>query len=88
MTVAEPHMVIGRVGFTSNGNFIASPTDASDLIAELEAQIDELTEQRKQLRAVLQKCAALTPEISDAKHEILLATDAKNIHPQQENFLP
>jgi len=88
MTTGTPHMVIGRVGFASNGEFVANPHDASDLVAELEAQIDELIEQRNQLRIVLQKCAALTPAISDAKHEILLATDPKNLHPPQENFLP
>ena len=88
MTTATPHMVIGRVGFASNGEFIASPADASDLVAELEAQVDELIGQVNQLRAVLQKCAALTPQISDAKHEALLATDPKNLHPRQENFLP
>jgi hypothetical protein len=88
MTTATPHMVIGRVGFAANGEFIASPADASDLVAELEAQVDELIGQVNQLRAVLQKCAALTPQISDAKHEVLLATDPKNLHPRQENFLP
>jgi hypothetical protein len=88
VSTAAPHMVIGRVGFASNGDFIASPTDASDLVAELEAQVHELVEQRKQLRAILQKCAALTPQISDEKHEVLLATDPKNLHPRQENFLP
>jgi hypothetical protein len=88
MTTATPHMVIGRVGFAANGEFIASPADASDLVAELEAQVDELIGQVNQLRAVLQKCAALTPQISDAKHEALLATDPKNLHPRQENFLP
>lgn len=88
MTAAAPHMVIGRIGFASDGNFIAHPTDASSLVAELQAQIDELIDQRNQLRAVLQKCAALTPAISDAKHEALLQTDPKNLHPRQENFLP
>jgi hypothetical protein len=88
MTTATPHMVVGRVGFASNGEFIAHPADASDLVAELEAQVDELIAQRNRLRAVLQKCAALTPAVSDAKHEVLLATDPKNLHPRQENFLP
>jgi hypothetical protein len=81
-------MVVGRVGFASNGEFIASPADASDLVAELEAQVDELISQRNRLRAVLQKCAALTPVVSDAKHEALLQTDPKNLHPRQEMFLP
>ena len=88
MTTGTPHMVIGRVGFATNGDFIASPADASSLVAELRAHIDELIEQRDQLRSVLQKCAALTPQISDAKHEILLATDPKNLHPPQEKPLP
>ena len=88
MTTAAPHMVIGRVGFATNGDFIASPADASSLVAEMQAQIDELIEQRNQLRAVLQKCAALTPAISNAKHEALLQTDPKNLHPPQEKPLP
>ena len=85
MTTAAPHMVIGRIGFASNGEFVAHPADASDLIAELETEIAELTTQRDNLRRVLQKCAALTPQISDEKHEVLLKTDPKNYEKQQEN---
>jgi hypothetical protein len=85
MTTAAPHMVIGRVGFASNGEFVAHPADASDLIAELEAEIAKLTTERDDLRSVLQKCAALTPQISDEKHEVLLKTDPKNYEKQQKN---
>lgn len=88
MTTTEPHLVIGRVGFASNGNFRASPADASSLVAELEARVEELTNHLKRTRSVLQKCAALTVAISDEKHETLLATDPKNLHPRQEYFLP
>jgi hypothetical protein len=85
MTTAAPHMVIGRVGFASNGEFVAHPADASDLIAELEAEIAQLATERDDLRSVLQKCAALTPQISDEKHEVLLKTDPKNYEKQQKN---
>ena len=85
MTTTAPHMVIGRVGFASNGEFVAHPADASELIAELEAEITRLTTERDDLRRVLQKCAALTPQISDEKHEVLLKTDPKNYEKSQEN---
>jgi hypothetical protein len=78
-------MVIGRVGFSNNGEFVAHPHDASDLIAELEAEIAKLTTERDDLRRVLKKCAALTPQISDEKHEILLKTDPRNYENPQEN---
>jgi hypothetical protein len=78
-------MVIGRVGFASNGEFVASPEDASDLIAELEAEIAKLTRHRNRLRRALQNCAALSPAASDEKHEALLETDPKNYENPQEN---
>ena len=65
MSNSAPHMVVGAVGFGNTGDFYAGPEDATDRIAELEARIDELTWDRNKLRRVLQKCAALTPQISD-----------------------
>jgi hypothetical protein len=85
MTTAAPHMVIGRVGFASNGEFVAHPADASELVAELEAEIAKLTRHRNRLRRALQNCAALSPAASDEKHEALLETDPKNYEKQQEN---
>ena len=85
MTTAAPHMVVGAVGFGNTGEFYAGPEDATDRIAELEAEIAELISQRSRLRRVLQKCAALTPQISDEKHEVLLKTDPKNYENAREN---
>jgi hypothetical protein len=85
MTTAAPHMVIGRVGFASNGEFVAHPADASELIAELEAEIAKLTRHRNRLRRALQNCAALSPAASDEKHEALLETDPKNYEKQRKN---
>lgn len=67
--------VVGEVGF--GPSFATNPAD-NQVIAELEARIDELTWQLHETRRVLQKCAALSPQISDEKHEILLATAPKN----------
>ena len=83
--------MIGQINFgpTAEASFLRGQIAMQAMqITDLEAEVHELIAQRSQLRSVLQKCAALTPQISDAKHEILLATDPKNLHPRQENFLP
>jgi hypothetical protein len=85
MTTMIPDLVVGAVGF--GPNFATDPLD-SELVAELRAEVAELISQRNRLRSVLQKCAALSPEISDEKHEVLLATDPRNLHPPQEKPLP
>ena len=85
MSTMIPDLVVGAVGFGNHGEFYAGPEDATDRIAELEAEIAELISQRSRLRRVLQKCAALTPQISDEKHEVLLKTDPKNYEKSQEN---
>ncbi len=84
-------MNVGQINFgpTAEASFLRGQVAAQAMeLADLQAEVSELISQRKQLRAVLQKCAALTPQISDAKHEVLLATDPRNLHPRQENFLP
>ena len=84
-------MNVGQVNFgpTAEASFLRGQVAMQAMeVADLEAEVAELIAQRNQLRAVLQKCAALTPQISDAKHEALLQTDPKNLHPRQENFLP
>jgi hypothetical protein len=83
--------MIGQINF-------GPPAEASSLrgqvamqameIADLEAEVAELISQRNQLRAALQGCAALTPAVSDAKHQALLQTDPKKLHPPQEKPLP
>jgi hypothetical protein len=85
MTTMIPDLVVGAVGFGDTGDFYAGPEDASDLVAELRAEVAELIRHRNRLRRVLQKCAALSPEISDEKHEVLLETDPKNHENPQEN---
>ena len=85
MTTMIPDLVVGAVGFGDTGDFYAGPEDASDLVAELRAEVAELIRHRNRLRRVLQKCAALSPEISDEKHEVLLETDPKNYENPQEN---
>jgi hypothetical protein len=82
MTTMIPDLVVGAVGF--GPNFATDPVD-SELVAELRAEIAELISHRNRLRSVLQKCAALSPEISDEKHEALLQTDPKNLQNDQEN---
>lgn len=64
--------VVGEVGFGPNLN------GHSKEVARLEAEVAELIRHRNMLRRVLQKCAALSPEISDEKHEALLKTAPEN----------
>jgi hypothetical protein len=82
---------VGQINFgpTAEASFLRGQIAAQAMeIGDLEEEVHELIAQRNRLRRILQKCAALSPEISDAKHEVLLATDPKNLHPRQENFLP
>jgi hypothetical protein len=84
-------VTLGQINFgpTAETSFLRSQVAAQAAdIRDLEAEVAQLIAQRNQLRAVLQKCAALTPAVSDAKHEALLQTDPKNIHPPQEKPLP
>lgn len=64
--------VVGEVGFGPNLNGHAEE------ISQLEAEVAELIRHRNMLRRVLQKCAALSPEVSDEKHEVLLKTAPEN----------
>jgi hypothetical protein len=85
MSTMIPDLVVGAVGFGNTGDFYAGPIDASDLIADLEAEVAQLTRHRNRLRRALQNCAALSPAASDEKHEALLETDPKNHENSQEN---
>jgi len=60
--------VVGEVGF--------GPSFGSDdkRVAELEAEVAKLIKDRNVLRRALQRCAALSNEVADAKHEALLST--------------
>jgi hypothetical protein len=66
--------VVGEVGFGPNLDFYANPVDATPKIELLEAQVAKLTKDRNILRRALERCAALSNEVADAKHEALLAT--------------
>jgi len=83
MTTMIPDLVVGEVGF--GPQFADDSVNVHLEITALEAEVAELIRQRNRLRRVLQKCAALSPEISDEKHEALLQTDPKNLHREQEN---
>ena len=84
-------MTLGQINFgpTAEASFLRGQVAMQSMqIIDLEAEVAELISQRNRLRAVLQGCAALTPAISDEKHEALLATDPKKLHPSQEKLLP
>ena len=84
-------MSLGQINFgpTAEASFLRGQVAMQAMdIRDLEAEVAQLIAQRNRLRAALQGCAALTPAISDAKHEALLKTDPKNLHPPQEKLLP
>lgn len=60
--------VLGEVGF--------GPSFGGDdkRLAELEAEVAKLIKHRNMLRRALERCAALSNDVADAKHEALLAT--------------
>ena len=64
----KAHYVVGEVGF--------GPSFGADAarVAMLEAQVAKLIKDRNVLRRALERCAALSEEVSHAKHEALLAT--------------
>ena len=64
---------VGEVGF---GPAFGDRHDSE--VELLEAQLAEKQRHINALRRVLQKCAALSPEISDLKHEVLLETAPEN----------
>ena len=60
--------VVGEVGF---GPSFGVETAR---VQELEAQVAKLSKDRNVLRRALERCAALSNEVADAKHEALLTT--------------
>ncbi len=64
----NPDLVVGAVGFGSN-------FDAAAEVASLQAENRELIKRVNRLKLILSRCAALSPEISDEKHEALLAVE-------------
>lgn len=71
--------VVGEVGFGSNltpeSDFYKAQCEQLELqVKDLQAQLAEKQRHVNILRRSLQRCAALSPEISDEKHEVLLKT--------------
>ena len=64
----KAHYVVGEVGF---GPSFGAEAARAEL---LEAQVAKLIKDRNVLRRALERCAALSEEVSHAKHEALLAT--------------
>lgn len=64
----RPEFLVGEVGF--------GPSFGCDdrRVAELEAEVAKLIKHRNVLRRALERCAALSADVSDEKHEALLAT--------------
>jgi hypothetical protein len=67
-----PDYVVGEVGF--GPSFCGEDANLRLKIAELEAEVAKLIKDRNVLRRALERCAALSDEVSHAKHEALLAT--------------
>ena len=71
--------IVGEIGFGGNfapeADFYRSQAVQCGIrIDELEAEVAKLTKDRAALRAVLERCAALDCDVSNAKHEALLST--------------
>ena len=64
----NPEYIIGEVGFGPNFG-----ADAAQ-VQLLEAQVAKLIKDRNVLRRALERCAALSEEVANEKHEALLAT--------------
>jgi hypothetical protein len=77
-----PDLVVGEIGF---GNDFGSSAElefyrAEDKrnaaeVADLQAEKRELIKRVNRLKLVLSRCAALSPDVSDEKHEALLAVE-------------
>ena len=77
--------MLGQINF---GPARAESSIQSIKIRDLESKIADLKGQRRLLREALQGCAALTPAVSNAKHEALLMTDPDNLELPIEKLLP
>jgi hypothetical protein len=80
--IVSADLVVGEVGF--GPHFASEDANLRVEIAALESEVAELIRQRNRLRRVLERCAALSPDISNEKHEALLQTDPRNIHNKQK----
>jgi len=78
----NPDLVVGEIGFGSNFGssaelefYRAEDKRNSAEMANLEAEKRELIKRVNRLKLILSRCAALSPDISDEKHEALLAAE-------------
>lgn len=65
------NFVVGEVGF--GPSFATNPVDTS-IIQELRVENAKLIKHRNMLRSALERCAALSEETSNEKHQALLQT--------------
>jgi hypothetical protein len=68
-TMMCPDLVVGDVGF--GPSFASNPVDNA-IIADLRAENRELIKRVNRLKRVLERCAALSEDVSNDKHEALL----------------
>jgi hypothetical protein len=78
----NPDLVVGEIGFGANFGssaelefYRAEDKRNSAEVANLEAEKRELIKRVNRLKLVLSRCAALSPDVSDEKHEALLAVE-------------
>lgn len=68
-TMMCPDLVVGEVGF--GPTFASNPVD-NEIIADLRAENRELIRRINRLKRALERCAALSEDVSNEKHEALL----------------
>jgi hypothetical protein len=80
--MSAPDLVVGEVGFGANFGSSAEldfyrAEDRRNLaeVANLQAEKRELIKRVNRLKLILSRCAALSPDVSDEKHEALLAVE-------------
>jgi hypothetical protein len=78
----NPDLVVGEIGFGSNFGssaelefYRAEDKRNSAEVANLQAEKRELIKRVNRLKLILSRCAALSPDVSDEKHEALLAVE-------------
>lgn len=64
-----PDLVVGEVGF--GPSFATNPVDNA-IIADLRAENRELIKRINRLKRALERCAALSEDVANDKHEALL----------------
>lgn len=68
----SPEYLVGEIGF--GPNLCGEDVNLRRKITDLESEVAKLIKHRNVLRRALERCAALSADVSDEKHEALLAT--------------